>query len=127
MHKTNFISVDSITLKVHPYFTTHPAPQNAGQYFELPGSGQGLSSQPEAYEHDGRGQFNYAAGFCSATPALRGNEVSMDTLNLGNNESLVCGVFPNQDGTFTAMTYTRSKTFKTENGARRWLERNSGE
>ncbi|EEV8152096.1 DUF1391 family protein, partial [Escherichia coli] len=25
------------------------------------------------------------------------------------------------------MTYTRSKTFKTENGARRWLERNSGE
>ncbi|EEQ5340476.1 DUF1391 family protein, partial [Escherichia coli] len=23
----------------------------------------------------------------------------MDMLNLGNNESLVCGVFPNQDGT----------------------------
>ncbi|EIC1549534.1 DUF1391 family protein, partial [Escherichia coli] len=23
----------------------------------------------------------------------------MDTLDLGNNESLVCGVFPNQDGT----------------------------
>ena len=64
---------------------------------------------------------NYAAGFCSATPALRGNEVSMDTIDLGNSESLVCGVFPNQDGTFTAMTY------KTENGARRWLERNSGE
>ncbi len=39
---------------------------------------------------------NYAAGFCSATPALRGNEVNMDTLNLGNNESLVCGVFPNR-------------------------------
>ncbi|MDZ4919109.1 hypothetical protein GLO36_16390 [Escherichia coli] len=30
---------------------------------------------------------NYAAGFCSATPALRGNEVSMDTIDLGNNES----------------------------------------
>ena len=72
--------------------------------------------------------FNtYAAGFCSAPPALRGNEVSMDTIDLGNSESLVCGVFPNQDGTFTAMTYTKSKTFKTENGARRWLERNSGE
>lgn len=56
-------------------------------------------------------------------PALRANEVNMDTLNLGNNESLVCGVFPNQDGTFTAMTYTRSKTFKTEAGARRWLAR----
>ncbi|HBH5047066.1 TPA: DUF1391 family protein, partial [Escherichia coli] len=26
----------------------------------------------------------------------------MDTIYLGNNESLVCGVFPNQDGTFTA-------------------------
>ncbi|WP_146673063.1 DUF1391 family protein, partial [Escherichia coli] len=26
-----------------------------------------------------------------------------------------------------AMTYIKSKTFKTENGARRWLERNSGE
>ncbi|EIQ9900317.1 TPA: DUF1391 family protein, partial [Escherichia coli] len=25
----------------------------------------------------------------------------MDTIDLGNNESLVCGVFPNQDGTFT--------------------------
>lgn len=44
--------------------------------------------------------------FSSATPALRGNEVNMDTIELGNNESLVCGVFPNQDGTFTAMTYT---------------------
>ncbi|HCN2529162.1 TPA: DUF1391 family protein, partial [Escherichia coli] len=22
----------------------------------------------------------------------------MDTINLGNSESLVCGVFPNQDG-----------------------------
>ncbi|STK06500.1 ydfA [Escherichia coli] len=36
----------------------------------------------------------------------------MDTIDLGNNESLVCGVFPNQDGTFTAMTYTKSKSFK---------------
>ncbi|HDW3010113.1 TPA: DUF1391 family protein, partial [Escherichia coli] len=30
----------------------------------------------------------------------------MDTIDLGNNESLVCDVFPNQDGTFTATTYT---------------------
>ncbi|EKF1738458.1 DUF1391 family protein, partial [Escherichia coli] len=30
----------------------------------------------------------------------------MDTIDLGNSESLVCGVLPNQDGTFTAMTYT---------------------
>ncbi|WP_416235147.1 DUF1391 family protein [Escherichia coli] len=33
----------------------------------------------------------------------------MDTIDLGNNEALVYGVFPNQDGTFTAMTYTKSK------------------
>lgn len=45
----------------------------------------------------------------------------LQKIHLGNNESLECGVFPNQDGTFTAMTYTRSKTFKTESGARRWL------
>lgn len=49
----------------------------------------------------------------------------MDTINLGNNESLVCAVFPNQDGTFTAMTYTKSKSFKTEAGARRWLAKNT--
>ncbi|TJK73920.1 hypothetical protein C9083_25415 [Escherichia coli] len=43
---------------------THPAPQNAGQYFELPSSGQGVSSQPEAYEHDGGNTlYNSAAGF----------------------------------------------------------------
>ncbi len=60
-------------------------------------------------------------------PALRGNGVNMNTIDLGNSESLVYGVFPNQDGTFTAMTYTKSKTFKTEAGARRWLGRHSGE
>ncbi|EES8280691.1 DUF1391 domain-containing protein [Escherichia coli] len=49
----------------------------------------------------------------------------MDTIELGNNEPLVCGVFPNQDGTFTAMTYTKSKTFKTEAAAHRWLARNA--
>ncbi|HAP2434297.1 TPA: hypothetical protein ISC53_002612 [Escherichia coli] len=39
---------------------------------------------------------NYAAGFCSATPALRGNEVSMDTIDLGNSESLVPALVANQ-------------------------------
>ncbi|EFN4421439.1 hypothetical protein FQJ51_22935 [Escherichia coli] len=62
--KANFISVDTITLKVHHYFINHPAPQNAGQYLELPGSGKGLSSQPEAYEHDGGRTLNsIAVGF----------------------------------------------------------------
>ncbi|EAM4563142.1 TPA: DUF1391 domain-containing protein [Salmonella enterica] len=48
----------------------------------------------------------------------------MKAIDLGNNESVVYGVFPNNDGTFTAMTFTRSKTFKTEAGAQRWLTRN---
>ncbi|EAN3267095.1 DUF1391 family protein [Salmonella enterica] len=49
----------------------------------------------------------------------------MKSIDLGNNESVVYGVFPNNDGTFTAMTYTKSKTFKSEAGARRWLARNT--
>lgn len=47
----------------------------------------------------------------------------MTTLNTGNNESLAKGVFQNDDGTWTALTFTQSKTFKTEAGARRWLSK----
>lgn len=42
-------------------------------------------------------------------------------IDLGNNEQISKGVFPNNDGTFTAMTYSRSKTFKTLAGAERWI------
>jgi hypothetical protein len=42
------------------------------------------------------------------------------TINTGNNETLSRGVFPNNDGTFTAMTYSQSKTFKTQAGANKW-------
>ena len=49
----------------------------------------------------------------------------MKTLDLGNNEQISKGVFANNDGTFTAMTFTRSKTFKTKKGAEKWMERNS--
>jgi hypothetical protein len=38
-------------------------------------------------------------------------------------DSLRREVFQNNDGTFTAMTFTRSKTFKTKAGAVRWLAR----
>ncbi|EJP3909181.1 DUF1391 family protein [Salmonella enterica] len=55
------------------------------------------------------------------------SSVTVKTVDLGNNESVLCGVFPNNDGTFTAMTFTRSKTFKTETGARRWLSTNTDE
>ena len=43
------------------------------------------------------------------------------TINTGNNETISRGVFKNADGTFTAMTYSQSKTFKTQAGALRWL------
>ena len=45
------------------------------------------------------------------------------TLDLGNNEQISRGVTPNSDGTFTALTFTQSKTFKTRHGAERWLAR----
>lgn len=49
----------------------------------------------------------------------------MGKLNLGNNESLVSGISKNNDGTFTALTFTQSKDFKTLNGAKKWLLKRS--
>ncbi len=43
--------------------------------------------------------------------------------NLGNNEEARVGIFSNEDGTFTAMTFTKSKEFKTEKGATKWLSK----
>lgn len=43
------------------------------------------------------------------------------TQDMGNNESLTRGLFPQNDGTFLAMTFTTSKSFKTRNGAIKWL------
>lgn len=45
----------------------------------------------------------------------------MKTLDLGNNETLSTGITKNSDGTYTALTYTQSKTFKTAKGAEKWL------
>jgi hypothetical protein len=42
------------------------------------------------------------------------------TISTGNNETLSRGVFANNDGTYTAMTFSQSKTFKTESGAAKW-------
>lgn len=46
-----------------------------------------------------------------------------ETVDLGNNESVSRGVYAQADGTWLAMTFTRSRTFKTEKGAREWLAR----
>jgi len=44
-------------------------------------------------------------------------------LDLGNNEQISKGVFPNSDGTYTALKFASSKTFKTRKGAENWLKR----
>ena len=45
----------------------------------------------------------------------------MRVLDLGNNESLVRGIFQNPDGTFTALTFSQGKDFKTLKGAIKWM------
>jgi Protein of unknown function (DUF1391) len=49
----------------------------------------------------------------------------MKTLKMDNNESLVSGVAANSDGTYTALTFSQSKTFKTRKGAEKWLSARS--
>lgn len=44
------------------------------------------------------------------------------TVNLWNNESKSIGIFPSVGG-FLAMTLSESKTFKTMDGAERWLQK----
>ncbi len=48
------------------------------------------------------------------------------TIDLGNNESLSRGIFKTQNGEYLALTFTRSKTFKTLAGARRWFKKVTG-
>lgn len=43
------------------------------------------------------------------------------TQDMGNNESLTRGLFPQAGGGFISMTFSESKTFKTRAGAERWL------
>ena len=45
------------------------------------------------------------------------------TTNDLNNDTIATGIFENGDGTFTALTFSASKDFKTYAGAARWLAR----
>lgn len=49
----------------------------------------------------------------------------MEKMDLGNGESVVRGVFANEDGTFTALLFTHSKNFKTRACAQRWFDKNT--
>jgi hypothetical protein len=51
------------------------------------------------------------------------NRTANETLDLGNNESASRGVFAQPDGTFLALSFMRSATFKTRGGAERWFAR----
>ena len=42
-------------------------------------------------------------------------------IDLGNNEAISQGIMSNNNGTFTAMTFSQSKDFKTLKGAQKWL------
>jgi hypothetical protein len=42
-------------------------------------------------------------------------------IDLGNNETISRAIVRNADGTFTAVTFSASKTFKTYAGAVRWM------
>jgi len=44
----------------------------------------------------------------------------------GNNETVTNGVVPNADGTWTALTYTQSRTFKSRLSAARWYGTTKG-
>lgn len=50
----------------------------------------------------------------------------MKTIDLGNNEAISKGISKNSDGTFTALTFSQSKTFKTLKGAEKWLAKRNG-
>ena len=45
----------------------------------------------------------------------------MKVLDLGNNEQITRGLFLENDGTYLAMTFTKSKIFKTQKAAIKWL------
>lgn len=51
------------------------------------------------------------------------NNTTSINIDLGNNESLTRGIFKNNNGTYTALSWSQSKTFKTYNGAYKWLTR----
>ena len=54
-------------------------------------------------------------------------EATQEETDLGNNESVKTGVFPQENGEYLALTFTKSKTFKTEGGAIRWYKKQTGE
>ena len=60
------------------------------------------------------------------TGTKREADYKIKHLDTGNNESLSRGIEKNKDGTYTALTYSASKTFKTLAGAKKWFDSITG-
>ena len=73
----------------------------------------------------GCGETLYCSSWCPRRIAAETSPTVTRTIDMGNNESLTRGVFPQADGTFLALTFSQSKEFKTRIGAERWLARMS--
>jgi len=54
------------------------------------------------------------------------NQPQVRVIDMGNNESCVVGVQKMADGKWIALTYSRSRIFKTERGARMWFRAATG-
>ena len=52
-----------------------------------------------------------------------GEDEMNTTFDTGNNEQISTGIYKNNDGTYTAMTFSNSKDFKTLKGAQKWMSR----
>jgi hypothetical protein len=57
---------------------------------------------------------------------MTNTNLPLETIDLGNNESMSRGIVAETDGTYLAFTFTQSKSFKTLAGAQRWLARKLG-
>ena len=65
--------------------------------------------------------FEIVLAINQAAGKLCGMNSTSTKLDLGNNESADRTISKNTDGTFTAVTFSASKTFKTYAGAIRWM------
>ena len=52
-----------------------------------------------------------------------GEDEMNTTIGRGKNEQIGWGIYRKNDGTYTAMTLTKSKDFKTLKGAQKWMSR----
>lgn len=103
-----------------------------GSTMDIPGTHWLLVDQVQAEldakwnEHvEGEAAWQAKAAEKKAAQAAQAAEAAR--VDLGNNETATSGVSADADGTFTALTFTESKSgFKTRKGAENWYARKTG-